>query len=282
MLLELNLSHNELTGSIPASFKDLQSLSVIDLSYNDLEGPLPDSPFFRNASVESFVGNKGLCGHVRGFPLCGSSSRARIGGFKVVLVVVIPILGVLVFLSVSGVLLFCYKRRRNREKDEGVIREGQNSIWTAEEKISYEDIIKATDNFDETHWIGSGGYGNVYKAKLSSGLGVAVKKLHPLEGEQGLNEKTFMSEIKALTELRHRNIVKFYGSCLSPRSMFLVYEYVENGSLSAILRDGEAAMKLKWNERLSIIKDVANALSYMHHDCVPPIVHRDIRATMSC
>ncbi|CAM8974613.1 unnamed protein product [Rhodiola kirilowii] len=88
--------------------------------------------------------------------------------------------------------------------------------------------------------------------------------------------KDLFNEIRALTEIRHRNIVKLYGYCSHPRHSFLVYEYVERGSLAVILSTEGKARELDWIKRLRIIKGVAYALSYMHHDCIPPIVHRDI------
>ncbi|KAL6312013.1 hypothetical protein AAG906_017697 [Vitis piasezkii] len=103
--------------------------------------------------------------------------------------------------------------------------------------------------------IGTGGYGTVYKAELPTG---------------------FKSEIHALTQIRHRNIVKLYGFSLFAENSFLVYEFMEKGSLRNILRNDEEAEKLDWIVRLNIVKGVAKALSYMHHDCSPPIIHRDI------
>ncbi|KAL6011588.1 hypothetical protein ACLOJK_002036 [Asimina triloba] len=95
-LLEMiNLSVKFLSGSIPLSFKGMISLTTIDFSYNDLESPLPDSSAFRNASFESFIGNKGLCGEVKGMLPCDSSSMNDYGkrrGNKAVIVVIIPLL----------------------------------------------------------------------------------------------------------------------------------------------------------------------------------------------
>lgn len=80
----------------------------------------------------------------------------------------------------------------------------------------------------------------------------------------------------ALTEIRHQNIVKLYGYCSHPLHSFLVYEFLENGSVDKILKDDEQETAFDWNRRVNVIKDVANALCYMHHDCSPPIVHSDI------
>ena len=95
----------------------------------------------------------------------------------------------------------------------------------------YENIIEATEDFDSKYCIGVGGHESVYKAELPTSQVVAVKKLHPLPNGETSNQKTFMSEIQALTEIRHRNIVKLYGFCSHPRHSLLVYEYLEGGSL---------------------------------------------------
>ncbi|KAI8014943.1 MDIS1-interacting receptor like kinase 2 [Camellia lanceoleosa] len=108
------------------------------------------------------------------------------------------------------------------------------------------------------------------------GLKVAVKKLHvSLDGDLA-NLKGFTSEIHALTKIRHRNIVKLYGYCSHPRHSFLVYEFLEGGSLGKILSTKDQVLYFDWIKRVNVVKDVANALSYMHDDCSPTVIHRDI------
>ncbi|MQL41392.1 hypothetical protein EI012_26140, partial [Escherichia coli] len=101
-------------------------------------------------------------------------------------------------------------------------------------------------------------------------------KLPSIPSEETSNLKAFRSEIQALTEIRHRNIVKLYGFCSHSRFSFLVYELVERGSIDKILCNDQQAIEFDWNRRVNVVKGVANALCYMHHDCSPPIVHRDI------
>ncbi|KHN44884.1 Putative LRR receptor-like serine/threonine-protein kinase [Glycine soja] len=91
-----------------------------------------------------------------------------------------------------------------------------------------------------------------------------------------LNLKAFTCEIQALTEIRHRNIVKLYGFCSHSQFSFLVCEFLENGSVEKTLKDDGQAMAFDWYKRVNVVKDVANALCYMHHECSPRIVHRDI------
>ncbi|CAL5325085.1 unnamed protein product [Camellia sinensis] len=131
-------------------------------------------------------------------------------------------------------------------------------------------IIKATNDFKIKYCIGTGGYGSVYRAQLPSGKVVAF------EAEEPTFDKSFRNEVQMLTNIWHQNIVKLYGFCLHNRCMFLVYEYIERGSLFCALRIDVEAVELGWTQRVNIVKSIAHALSYLHHDCTPPIVHRDI------
>lgn len=150
------------------------------------------------------------------------------------------------------------------------------SIWNYDGVIIYEDIIEATENFDNKYCIGEGGYGKVYKADLLEDQVVAVKKLHPSEDGEQLDQRTFRNEIQVLTEIRHRNIVKLYGFCSHTRCSFLVYQYMERGRLAGVLKNDERAMELDWIKRMKVVRGAAHALAYMHHDCNPPIIHRDL------
>jgi Leucine-rich repeat (LRR) protein len=279
-LERLNLSHNNLSGSIPSTFDDMSSLTSIDISYNELQGPIPNIKAFREASNEAFRNNKGLCGNVTGLKACPKMvhNPSIKKGNKFLLIILIPVLASLfLILVIVGVPCICRQRVR---KTESMPRDLQNgdifSIWSYDGKMVYENIIEATEEFDSKYCIGVGGYGSVYKADLPTNQVVAVKKLHPLPDGETSNKKTFTSEIHALTEIRHRNIVKLYGFCSHPRHSLLVYEFLEGGSLVQLLNSEEQAKAFDWIKRVNVVKDVANALSYMHHDCSLPIIHRDI------
>jgi len=159
-------------------------------------------------------------------------------------------------------------------------REAQNgnmfAIWSYDGKMVYERIIEATEEFDSKHCVGVGGCGSVYKAELQPGQVVAVKKLNSIQDNGIANAKAFENEIRTLLEIKHRNLVKLYGFCSHPRHSFLVYELLEGGSLKELLSNKEDAVNFEWIKRANIVKGVADALSYIHHDCSPPIVHRDL------
>ncbi|XP_059281029.1 MDIS1-interacting receptor like kinase 2-like [Lycium ferocissimum] len=108
-------------------------------------------------------------------------------------------------------------------------------------------------------------------------LPIAVKRLH--SSFENTHPKSFMNEVRALIGIKHRNIMNLYGYCLDTKNSLLVYEYVDMGCLSSILSNKVESKKLDWLKRVNIIKGVAFALSYMHQDCSPPIVHHDISSS---
>ncbi|XP_028070746.1 MDIS1-interacting receptor like kinase 2-like isoform X2 [Camellia sinensis] len=280
-LEKLNLSHNNLSGLIPKGFEDMHGLAFVDISYNQLQGPIPISSAFMNASIEALQGNKDLCGNVKGLLPCTIPSalpKHTLAKRTLVLIIVLPLGGALLLLGAFTGLLRIFDPRKRKSQVEGGDTQPPNgdllSISIFDGRAMYNDIVKATKDFDATYCIGKGGYGTVYKAKLPSGNIVAVKKLYPLS--EKADRKGFLNEVRALTEIRHRNIVKLFGFCSHAQHSFLVYEYVERGSLAAIFNRDEEAKELDWPKRVNIIKGIASALSYMHHDCTPPIVHRDI------
>ncbi|XP_059642727.1 MDIS1-interacting receptor like kinase 2-like [Cornus florida] len=275
----LDLFYNKLSGNIPPSLKYIY---VLDLSYNALEGGIPkDFEYERYAA--SFVGNKGLCGNTNPtyFPSCSPTSPPPKRRNKSVHHIAIS-LSVTILLT-TLILGFWYHSRLKMKKtqpQQTLAKHGDIfSIWNYDGTIAYEDIIEATEDFDIRYCIGTGGYGSVYKAQLPTGKVVALKKLHRLEGEEPTYDKSFRNEARVLSQIRHRNIVKLYGFCLHRRCMFLVYEYMERGSLFLVLRNEVEAMELDWTKRVNLVKDIANALSYMHHDCSPVVIHRDISSS---
>ncbi|KAF6153424.1 hypothetical protein GIB67_003614 [Kingdonia uniflora] len=282
-LENLNLSHNMLSGYIPSSFEEMESLLSIDVSYNQLEGRIPTNKAFQNLSFDAFKNNKDLCGNVSGLQACDSSGTSKSNAMdkhKVVIIIILPLLGVFFLIFASAGVFFIFNRKKmDVKEDQEEIQKDLFCVWNYDGNIVYEDIIEATENFSPEHCIGTGGYGSVYKAELSTGQVVAVKKLHPLEEGAGPGSKAFLDEISALSEVRHRNIVRLYGFCSHARHSFIISEYLERGNLSKVLSDIEEAVKLDWVIRINIIKGLANAFSYLHHDCSPPIVHRDISSS---
>ncbi|CAN6449156.1 unnamed protein product [Victoria cruziana] len=282
MLESLNLSHNKLTGVVPSTLAEMKSLSTVDLSYNELEGPLPNSKAFLKAPPSAFVGNSHLCGQPsQGLPPC-SPSPIVIGRKRMPLSAIIIFTTAVISILLVGIAIYgIYHKLSMGSSRIAFTREnrGENlfSVWSYDGRIVYDDIINASENFDEKYCIGRGRHGSVYRIILPTGQVVAVKKMEEQDG--GVDEKSFANEVRSLTEIRHRNIVKLYGFCQHVRNTFLIYEYAENGSLSDLLKDDDKAGELDWDMRIRILQGLAEALSYMHHDRSMPIVHRDFTSS---
>ncbi|KEH16174.1 putative protein kinase RLK-Pelle-LRR-XI-1 family [Medicago truncatula] len=236
-----------------------------------------------DATIEVLRNNTGLCGNVSGLESCIKPSRGSHNHKikKVILLIVFPLAPGTLMLAFVCFKFSCHlcqmSNTRNNQVGGNIIApKNVFTIWSFDGKMVYENIIEATEEFDDKHLIGLGAQGSVYKAELPSGQVVAVKKLHSITNAENSDLKCFANEIKALTEIRHCNIVKLYGYCSHSHLSFLVYEFMEKGSLEKILKDDEEAIAFGWKKRVNVIKDIANALCYMHHDCTPPIVHRDI------
>lgn len=266
----LDLSHNKLNGTIPPF---LYHRFPLDLSYNDLEGEIPD--YFRDSPIKVY-GNQGICY----FSACSTLHTPTPSKSKSlvlrVLNIILPITACVIFLTLAFIV-FLLNKNEIAKLMTGPTKSGDVfSIWNYDGRIAFEDIIKATEDFDIKYCIGTGGYGSVYKAQLPNGKVVALKKLHRAETEETTFFNSFQNEAHVLSKIAHRNIVKLYGFCLHKKCMFLIYKYMKRGSLFCFLRNDYEAVVLDWTMRVNIIKCVANALSYLHHDCMPSIVHRDI------
>ncbi|XP_022769630.1 probable leucine-rich repeat receptor-like protein kinase At1g35710 [Durio zibethinus] len=299
----LDLSYNNLTGPIP---KYLLSLESVNLSYNSLKDPIPElasycfppESFRGDLALESSkpegmsdanwnrIQNKAVSTIRLALESTPKSLWDKLEGFsprpqshthvRKALEIILPVIVFIAFVS-SGVVFAFKCRRKNDKSDLNATRNGDLfSIWNYDGRIAFEDIIEATEDFDVRYCIGTGCYGSVYRAQLPSGKVVALKKLHRLEAEVPVFDKSFRNEAKLLTEIRHKNILKLHGFCLHKRSMFLINEYMDRGSLFCVLRNQNEAVELDWIKRVNIIKATAHALSYLHHDYNPPIFHRDI------
>ncbi|KAL2329999.1 hypothetical protein Fmac_017580 [Flemingia macrophylla] len=293
LLTTIDLSHNFISGEIPQDLGYLPSLQSLDLSYNNLTGTVPLSLNPPNA-IWGLIGNKGICSdnlyyqtEIRSC-LARHNNVATARGNKVMQNPVV-ILCILFFLIVTLPLLYLYLRficvaiKNKHAKTTTMTKNGDLfCIWNYDGSMAYEDIIAATEDFDMKYCIGTGAYGSVYRARLPSGKIVALKKLHGFEAEVPAFDESFRNEVRVLSEIKHRHIVKLYGYCLHKRVMFLIYEYMEKGSLFSVLYDDEEAMELDWEKRVNVVKGTAYALSYLHHDAPLQLCIETYQPAMCC
>eukprot|EP01018_Ginkgo_biloba_P019142 Gb_03681 [translate_table: standard] len=175
-----------------------------------------------------------------------------------------------------------FRNKRHRSPETRIVV----PLRTHEESVSFvpglpafsmSALMTATNNFDKNKVIGDGGFGLVYKAVLTNGKVVAVKKLS-MDACQGIRE--FQAEMETLGQIHHRNLVEILGHCTSGRERLIIYRFVENGSLDEWLHEREdVSRQLDWKKRVKIIRGVAEGLAFLHHDCQPHIIHRDIKGS---
>ncbi|KAB2622943.1 LRR receptor-like serine/threonine-protein kinase [Pyrus ussuriensis x Pyrus communis] len=279
LLKLLDLSHNHLSGQIP-SFVNTIFLRDFNFSYNNLTGRIPC--VFQWAPENAFVGNSGLHGYVDS---CVDSippwhnRNFKKDNNRVLIGILVPVCGLLMVTTVIGLM---FRKKSSLVSNKVNISENfeslESMILQEEVKFTFAEVVKAVDDFHEKYCIGAGGFGRVYKAELQSGQVVAVKRLNMSDSNDipAINLHSFQNEIRTLTSIRHRNIIRLYGFCSRRGCIFLLFEYLERGSLGKALYGVEGVNELVWATRVKIVQGLAHALSYLHHDCSPPIVHRDI------
>ncbi|RDX92269.1 putative LRR receptor-like serine/threonine-protein kinase, partial [Mucuna pruriens] len=301
-LMNLDLSYNNFSGIFPTSLSKLTELSKFNISYNPLlSGEVPSNAQFATFEKNSYFGdpllilpqfidnitnNKNTTSHKdHKKPL-----KSKLSVFLVFLVIT------LVF-TVFGLvtIIVCVSVKNPSEEPRYLLRDTKqwndssssgSSPWMSDTvkvirlnktAFTHADILKATSSFSEDRVIGKGGFGTVYKGVFSDGRHVAVKKLQR-EGLEG--EKEFKAEMEVLSGhgfgWPHPNLVTLYGWCLNGSEKILIYEYIEGGSLEDLVSDRTC---LTWRRRLEVAIDVARALVYLHHECYPSVVHRDVKAS---
>ncbi|KAF8711442.1 hypothetical protein HU200_029477 [Digitaria exilis] len=304
-LVEIDVSRNALSGQIPASLSLLSSLNSVNLSYNELTGPIPTSlqalklssiDFSWNrltgdvppallviAGDQAFVGNPGLC--VDGGGACHVDGGHK-DGLARKSAVLVPVLVAATLVLVAGIVFVSYRsfkldelRRRRGDMEHGGDAGEQ---WKLESFHPMELDADEICGVGEENLIGSGGTGRVYRLELKNGRGggggvVAVKRLW-----KGNAARVMAAEMAILGKVRHRNILKLHA-CLSRGDLhFIVYEYMPRGNLHQALRreaKGTGRPEMNWPRRRKVALGAAKGLMYLHHDCTPAIIHRDIKST---
>nr|APU94884.1 leucine-rich repeat receptor-like protein kinase [Pohlia nutans] len=298
----LNVSHNFFKGSVPVGL--LPRAAVKKNCLNDMPGQ-----HALRTCVKFYARKKVIFGAPSSPPVTTPVEQPQESAIpesdnkgsrtKHLVPILSGVLGGVGLVVLVASLVFCIHRcvvKKNRGSGRtngslgGSVRGGSNratapAVPTSRmgEVFTYAQLQQATKNFSLGNLISNGHSGDLYKGLLESGAMVAVKRID-------LNKvkmETYLQELEVLGRASHTRLVLLLGHCLDgDDEKFLVYKYTPNGDLaSALHMKGspgpceDVLQSLDWITRLKIAIGVAEALSYLHSECSPPIVHRDVKAS---
>lgn len=306
----LDVSQNFLSGSIPSSLGNLNRLTHFNVSYNNLSGVIPPVPVLQAFGSSAFENNPLLCGDPLVTTPC-SNSRGATGksrnseALSVSVIIVIVAAAVILFgvCLVLGLNLRARKRRKDEEEEEVVTLEttplassiddssggviiGKLVLFSKNLPSKYEDWEAGTKALlDKDNIIGMGSIGSVYRASFEGGVSIAVKKLETLGRIR--NQEEFEGELGRLGGLQHQNLSSYQGYYFSSTMQLILSDFVHNGSLYDNLHSriypgastSHGNTDLNWQRRFMIALGTAKALSFLHDDCKPAVLHLNVKST---
>eukprot|EP01018_Ginkgo_biloba_P021943 Gb_02721 [translate_table: standard] len=296
-LREVQLQDNDLTGTIPLF--NQATLKVFNVSNNNLEGRIPDTPVVQSFSENSFLGNPGLCGRPLSTPCvtpipapsCSPTPAPWNSGKKskiwTITEIVVPSIAASIIITV---IFFWYYRRmyakkptqkstssnKGEKKEQPSTSTSGDVVISQGEKISKTKLVfysaeQPTFDLDDllrasAELLGKGNFGSTYKAVLETGSCIVVKRLRELDN---LGKKEFEQQMQLLGKLRHANLVPMIGYYYAKEEKLLIYNYMPNGSLFEHLHGnrGPGRILLDWKSRLKIAQGMARGLAYLHRQC---------------
>ncbi|RCV08175.1 hypothetical protein SEVIR_1G311000v4 [Setaria viridis] len=280
----LRLNNNTLSGAFPSSAANLSHLIFLDLSYNNLSGPIPGSL----TRTYNIVGNPLICAATTEQDCYGSLPMPMSYSLNNTQGTVMPAkakshkvaiafgtaTGCISLLFLAVGLLFWWRHRRNRQTLFNVDDQHIENVNLGNMKrFQFRELQAATESFSSKNILGKGGFGIVYRGQLPDGTLVAVKRLK--DGNAAGGEAQFQTEVEMISLAVHRNLLRLYGFCMTTSERLLVYPYMSNGSVALRLK---GKPPLDWTTRKRIALGAARGLLYLHEQCDPKIIHRDVKA----
>ncbi|XP_019149989.1 PREDICTED: protein NSP-INTERACTING KINASE 2-like [Ipomoea nil] len=280
----LRLNNNSLTGAIPLVLANMTQLTFLDLSFNNLNGPVPRLL----AKTFNILGNPMICATGKEPDCNGTTPMALPFSFnssqnvqpsgkskthKLALAFGTSLACICLLIVVFGFFLW-WRQKQTKQIFFDINEQHREEVCLGNlRRFQFRELQVATSNFSSKNILGKGGFGNVYKGRLHDGTIVAVKRLK--DGNAVGGEIQFQTEIEMISLAVHRNLLKLYGFCTTPSERLLVYPYMSNGSVASRLK---AKPSLDWGTRKRIALGAARGLLYLHEQCDPKIIHRDVKA----
>ncbi|CAI0387166.1 unnamed protein product [Linum tenue] len=285
------LQNNNITGPIPAEIGKLSKLHTLDLSNNFFTGSVPSSLGHLRSLQYIIVGNPLIC-PTGSEPECFGTTlmpmsmnlnntehppSQRPKSHKVAVAFGSSVGAISLIIIVFGMFLW-WRQRLNPPMFFDVDDRLHEEVSLGNLKMfQFRELQIATGNFSNKNILGKGGFGHVYKGTLHDGTIVAVKRLK--DGSAVGGEIQFQTEVEMISLAVHRNLLKLYGFCITPSERLLVYPYMSNGSVASRLKVSFPGKPvLDWSTRKRISLGAARGLLYLHEQCDPKIIHRDVKA----
>ncbi|KAJ4806867.1 Leucine-rich repeat protein kinase family protein [Rhynchospora pubera] len=306
----VNLTSSGLNGTIISAFASLTALETLDMSKNNLLGSIP--AFLDQLVLLTYLDISGNSGLSKKLPaglqkrlddgyltvIFNSTSNNTADGIvhkksSKIFIIVAAVVSFLVIVVAALLLLYLNKNKRtpinpssdregprdiDMESSSNVVGNPKESALAGgkelnidKRKFSFMELKQITSNFRDQ--IGTGGFGKVFKGYLEDGIEVAVKVRSELSSH---GAQQFLNEVEKLSRVHHKNLVSLIGYCLDGDHIALVYQHMQKGNLQYWIRGG--AHSLQWKERLRIAYESAQGFEYLHKMCNPPLIHRDIKS----
>uniref|UniRef100_A0A0E0MMN4 Receptor kinase-like protein Xa21 n=1 Tax=Oryza punctata TaxID=4537 RepID=A0A0E0MMN4_ORYPU len=282
-LLVLDLSGNNLSARIPDLLSNMKGIERLDISFNNFKGEVPKRGIFLNASAFSVEGNTGLCGGIPELklPPCSNptnSTNKQLHKLAMTIFIAFGILGITLLLAL---FVFFHKIRNSRKGEHALPLISDQHV-----RISYANLVTATNGFSSENLVGVGSFGSVYKGTMMSNDQEVVVAVKVLNLQQRGASQSFGAECETLRCARLRNLVKILTVCSSIDSSGLdfkaiIFDFLPNGNLDQLLHQhpsehgNQTGVDLV--QRINIAIDVASALEYLHQYRPAPIVHCDLK-----